>query len=68
MIEAMFDEELAGDALANEAALHVADRSDNRIDLAGGDERGEIRHTDLASCGRSHAQPFLALSGAHASC
>ena len=58
MIEAVLDEELAGNALANETPLHVTDRGDDRIDLARGDERGEIRHADLAPCSPGHAQPF----------
>ena len=40
MIEAVLDEELAGNALANETPLHVTDRGDDRIDLARRDERG----------------------------
>ena len=58
MVEAVLDEELAGNALANETPLHVTDRGDDRIDLVRGDELGEIRHADLAPHGSGHAHPF----------
>ena len=58
VIEAVLDEELTSDALANETALHVTDRGDDGVDLVRGNERGEIRHADLARCGPSHAHPF----------
>jgi hypothetical protein len=49
VFETVIDEEGARDPLADEAALHVADRCDHGVDLTRPDARFEFLHADLAA-------------------
>ena len=62
MIEAVIEEELGGDTFANEPALHVTDGRHDRVDLAGGHERLQIVHADLAASNGRHAVSLLAVA------
>ena len=62
MVEAVIDEELTGDALADQAPLHVADRGDDRVDLVRGDERGQLVDTLILPA--AAFRPSLTLSSA----